>query len=146
MTKVEYERKIQEILQEIANENNLLNKWKEKLDVLKEFDAKCREKAQSFEYSIQKRRRKITSIEHLVMRVKSISKYRDNMNELLNGVYYRKAKKQIEDMLDRNEKQKITLKYEINDIENRIKKLRIALEKYQYELCRCIAEENRGGE
>ena len=77
MSKEAIRQQILAVKRQINTKKNDLRELEEKLEVLMEFHEKCNRKAESFNYSVQQRKRRLSSLGSLVERIKAVSKYNE---------------------------------------------------------------------
>lgn len=84
-----------ELLSELNYAKHQLSSYKSKLSTLKDklstaetFSAECASHISSFEESISKRKSRLLSFDTLISGVKSASKYKEKMNNMLSGAEY----------------------------------------------------------
>ena len=133
MTKDELYQEIQRVKNQISHARDEQHKLEEKWEVLLEFSQKCNERAERFLESVQRRKRKLSGIDHLLSRMKAATKYRDRMNDLLNGQDYNTAKSSIDELMRNLDGQKRQVKQELVDTGRRIQTLQNRLNQLQHE-------------
>lgn len=133
MSKEAIARQIVIVKRQINNKNCELKELEEKLDVLMEFSERCNRKADSFQRSVQKRKRRLSSIGSLVERIKAAAKYNEQMSDLLNGSEYQRSKNSIDELMDKISNEKRKLMQKISATESEITNLRYRLRRLQYQ-------------
>lgn len=133
MSKEYIRQQIVSVKRQINNKNCELRELEEKLDVLMEFSEKCNRKADSFQHSVQQRKRKLSSLGSLIDRIKSVAKYNEQMSGLLNGSEYNKSQRSIDDIMDKISEEKRKLMQKISTTESDIKNLNYRLRRLQYQ-------------
>lgn len=65
-----------------------LNTLKDKLSTVEMFSAQCASRIGSFEESMERRKTRLLRVDSLLASVKAAMKYREKMNDMLNGFEY----------------------------------------------------------
>lgn len=137
----------QQLLSQIrAKEGNLSNligdkaKYEKKYENIISFLNSCNRHTDDFNQSINQRKQKLNHIEGLASRMKTAVRYRQKMNEMLNGNDFSSTVSSINQLFDTINREKNKILETISNIEWKINKLErdIIVLKNQY---RAMSEE-----
>ena len=117
----------------LAECRNTLKRLEEQYNVLDEFSGKCSSCINSFDLSMQKRKKKILGVDGFLGMVKSAVKYRQKMNDLLYGAEYNDTVASIDQLQNSIASERSKVRSNIRHVEEEIARLEAKIAKLQYE-------------
>lgn len=130
-----------ELLSELNYAKRQLSSYKSKLSTLKDklstaetFSAECASRISSFEESMSKRKSRLLSFDVLISSVKAAAKYKEKMNNMLNGSEYSATVASIDQLQASISSEKRKIVEDIQYVEGQISyyESRVGTLQYQY--------------
>ena len=141
MTKEELQQEIVRLEQQLRQKQEEENQFDEKYDALVAFATQCESHAESFNASVNRRRRKLGLINGLLQTVKAAAGYQKRMSSALNGEAFQSTKASVDELIRQVNKQKTETKEQSQDCARQIDRLRELIRQKKQELQTVAQEE-----